>query len=107
MAFDDRDAIALGALALLVMRHEAAPLFGPFAVDRMLDEAVDLDHHGFGHLGGDHRPLAPFDSLTHCLLSTPPCRACLPSPELPSAAAPARGATSCSCPDFRADWCAA
>src|SRR5581483_2367072 len=63
--FDDQYAIALVALALFVMGHEAHAAADPFAVERMGHQPIDLDHDRFGHFGADHDTLAAFDSLTH------------------------------------------
>src|ERR1019366_1841125 len=95
MRLDDRHPIALGALALFIVRHETPPLFHPLAIDRMLDQAVHLDHHRFGHLGGNHGSLAPLSSLPHCSPLSPPRRAFLLSAEFLGALELAGGATFC------------
>src|ERR1700722_2404444 len=76
MTFDDRYPVAFGALTLLVMRHKTPPLFHPLALNRMLNQTIHLDHPRLGHLGGDHRALAPLNSLPHCSPSLPRCPIC-------------------------------
>src|SRR5581483_140025 len=73
--FDDQHLVALATLAALVVSHETAALMDPLAVERMLDEAFHLHHHGLGRLGRDHRALALLNSLPHlapCSARRPP-----------------------------------
>src|SRR5260370_24672980 len=62
---DNLHAIAFLALAARVVRHKFRAAAHALAVEGMLDHAIDLDHHGLGHLGRDHGALAPFNSLAH------------------------------------------
>jgi hypothetical protein len=63
--FDNLHAIAFLALTAFVVRHEFRAAAHALAVQLVLDHAIDLDQHGLGHLGGDHGPFAPFNSLPH------------------------------------------
>src|ERR1022692_779621 len=65
LRLDDHYPIAFATRALFVMRHETPPLLHALSINRMLHQAIHLDHHGFRHLGGNHGSFAPFNSLPH------------------------------------------
>src|SRR3990170_6949839 len=62
---DDHYAVALVALALLVVSLVTPALTQPFAIERMLEQAIHLHHHSLRHLGGDHHSFTFFSSFPH------------------------------------------
>src|SRR6516162_3692227 len=63
--FDDRHFVALAALAAFVVGHDPLLPAYALAVGWMLEQVIDLDHHGLVHPGRNHYTFTPFDALTH------------------------------------------
>src|SRR5208283_468560 len=64
---DNHHSITFMAFRALVMRHIPLTPTQPLAVELVLDQTLDLNHHGLGHLGRYDRTFAPLDPLPHRL----------------------------------------